>query len=470
MGARTRANVAIGAKILAALCGGLVAISARQAPVVKPLDETALREHTGVYQWGPNAFVYLQMWDEFSGFGKPQLVAFDESGDVRTLYPTDGNQFFTGPGAALSASVESRIAFQRDSAHRIVSLTWQHEGAAPRTAKRVEIETREDVRFTNRDVQLTGRLIAPSAGGRHPAIVLIHGSGAENRDYLLPWARFLIRHGIAVLGYDKRGVGESTGDWNAATYEDLAGDAVAAVEYLKTRRDIDAAQIGLLGISQAGWIMPLAAVRSKDVALLISISGAGVTPAETTIDQARNEMTMTGMPAAAVADIVALMRLQYDFARTGNGWEAYAAARKSLVARMGGAPPETAFPSTPEHPQWQVIKRTYFYDPMPTLRQLTVPTLAMWGELDNNIVADKNKPAWDMALKAAGNRDYTLVVIPRANHAMLEATVGSNAEVKSLRRFAPSYFTTIQGWLGKHVRGVAAHSLHRRIDIATAVP
>jgi Predicted hydrolase of the alpha/beta superfamily len=80
-----------------------------------------------------------------------------------------------------------------------------------------------------------------------------------------------------VLGYDKRGVGESTGDWNAATYEDLAGDAVAAVEYLKTRRDIDAAQIGLLGISQAGWIMPLAAVRSKDVAFLISISGAGVT-------------------------------------------------------------------------------------------------------------------------------------------------------------------------------------------------
>ena len=200
-----------------------------------PLDERALREYAGVYQWGPNAFVYLQMWDEFSGFGKPQLVAFDESGDVRTLYPTDRNQFFAGPGAAVSASIESRIEFQRDGAGRIVSLTWQRDGAAPRTAKRVEIETREDVRFANRDVQLAGTLIAPSVGGRHPAIVLVHGSGAENRAYMLPWARFLIRHGIAVLGYDKRGVGESTGDWNAATYEDLAGDAVAAVEYLKTR-------------------------------------------------------------------------------------------------------------------------------------------------------------------------------------------------------------------------------------------
>ena len=452
MGARTRRGVAIGATIVVTIFGALDATSARQTPIVQPADEKALREYTGVYQWRPNAFVYLQMWDEFSGFGKPQLVAFDESGDVRTLYPTDSNRFFAGPGAALSASIESRIAFQRDSADQIVSLTWQRDGAAPRTAKRVEIETREDVRFTNRGVQLTGTLIAPSVGAKHPAIVLVHGSGAENRAYMLPWARFLIRHGIAVLGYDKRGVGESTGDWNAATYEDLAGDAVAAVEYLKTRRDIDAAQIGLLGISQAGWIMPLAAVRSKDVAFLISISGAGVTPAETTIDQARNEMTMTGMPAATVADIVALITLQYHFARTGNGWDAYAAAREKLVARMG-APPETAFPSTREHQQWQVIKRTYFYDPVPTLRQLTVPTLAMWGELDNNIMADKNKPAWDTALKAAGNRDYTLLVIPRANHAMLEAKVGSNAEVKSLQRFVPSYFTTIEDWLAKRIRG-----------------
>ncbi len=80
MGARTRSAAAIGAGMLAILFGGLVAISARQAPVVRALDEAALREHTGVYQWGPNAFVYLQMWDEFSGFGKPQLVAFDESG------------------------------------------------------------------------------------------------------------------------------------------------------------------------------------------------------------------------------------------------------------------------------------------------------------------------------------------------------------------------------------------------------
>jgi pimeloyl-ACP methyl ester carboxylesterase len=451
MGARTTNGVAIGATIVMALLGGLDAISARQTPIVKPADEKVLREYTGVYQWGLKAFLYLQMWEEFSGFGKPRLVAFDESGDVRPLYRTDEDRFFAGPGVAMPESVESRIAFQRDRAGKIVSLTWQRGSAPARTARRVQIEKREDVRFSNRDIQLAGTLIAPPTGGKHPAIVLVHGSGAENREHVLPFARFLIRHGTAVLGYDKRGVGESTGDWNTATFEDLAGDAVAAVEYLKTRQDIDASQIGLLGWSQAGWIMPLAAVRAKTIAFLISISGAGTPGAETTIDQARNEMTANGMPSETVDQIVGLLKLQYEFARTGKGWDEYATARENLVAKMGAAP--DTIPSSSDHPYWQFIRRLYFYDPAPTLRQLKTPTLALWGELDNNIVAGKNKPAWDEALNAAGNRDYTLVVVPTANHDMFEAKVGSNAEIKSLQRFVPSYFKTIEDWLAKRIRG-----------------
>jgi uncharacterized protein len=277
---------------------------------------------------------------------------------------------------------------------------------------------------------------------------------------MLPFARFLVRHGVAVLGYDKRGVGESTGDWNTASFEDLAGDAVAAVEYLKTRRDIDAAQIGLLGVSQAGWVMPLAAVHTKDIAFLISISGAGVPGAETTIDQAQNEMTASGMPPQVVEQIVGLMKLQNQFARTGEGWDEYAATREKLVARAQAAgaqwPPPDLFPGTPDHPYWQFIRRLYFYDPASTLRRLQVPTLAIWGELDNNIVADKNKLAWETALKGTNNRDYTLIVIPKANHDMLEAKTGSNAEMKSLQRFVPSYFTTIEGWLAKRIDGFHA--------------
>jgi uncharacterized protein len=442
---------AIAAAVASVVLGLASTFAAPQAPAVRLVDEKTLREYTGVYRWAPDAFLYLQMWEEGSGFGKPMLVAFDESGEVRTLYPTDRDQFFTGVGFALPAPLESRIEFQRDRTDKIASLTWRGDGTTPRSARRVETETREDVRFSNGSIQLSGTLMSPATRGRHPAIILVHGSGAQNREQMVPFARFLIRHGIAILGYDKRGVGGSTGDWNTASFDDLAGDVVAAFEYLKTRRDIDRTQIGLLGVSQAGWIMPLAAVRAKDLAFLISISGPGVPASETTIDQARNEMTMTGMDQQTVEQIVGLMKLQYEFARTGQGWDQYSEERERLVARLG-APPDS-FPGTPDAPYWQFIKRIFFYDPLPTLRRLQVPTLALFGELDNNVVAEKNKAAWDAALKAGGNRDYTLLILPKANHDQLEAKTGSNAEMASLRRFVPTYSTTIRGWLAKRIRG-----------------
>jgi uncharacterized protein len=184
---------------------------------------------------------------------------------------------------------------------------------------------------------------------------------------------------------------------------------------------------------------------------LISISGAGVPVAETTLDQARNEMMMTGMPRETVEAIIAVLKLQYEFARTGEGWDEYAAAREKLAARLG-KPPDT-IPGTPDHPHWKVIRRTYFYDPVPTLRQLQVPTLALWGELDNNILAEKNKSAWEAALKTGGNRDSTLKILPKANHAQWEAKIGSNAEMKSLQRFVPAYFTIVEDWLANRIRG-----------------
>jgi uncharacterized protein len=424
----------------------------RQAPPVATVDETTLREYTGVYRWDDNTFVYLQMWNEFIGFDKPsQLVAFDESGDVRVMYPTAADQFFTGPGAAVATPVESRIGFQRAKTSQPEILTWQRNGSPSRTARRVEIEQHESVQFPSGTLRLAGTFIRPSSGAKHPAIILVHGSGAENREYVLPFARFLVRHGVAVLGYDKRGVGQSTGDWNTASYAELAGDVAAAFEYLKTRREVDPAHIGLLGVSQAGWVMQMAAARIPDLGFLISISGAGVSPADTTIDQTQNELTANGMKPPMVAAIVGLMKLQYEFARTGRGWDEYFAARQKLAAQMG-TPPDS-FPGTPDHPYWQTIKRSYFYDPGPIIRQLRLPVLAVFGELDNNIVAEKNKSAWEAALTAGGNRDHTLIILPKANHLQFEASIGSNKEMPSLKRIVPAYFSTVENWLAKRLPG-----------------
>lgn len=441
---------AVARRIFAAavLSGWIGASFCQVAP--SPLeDERLLREYVGTYQWGPDHFVYLQMWGEFTG--KNDLVAFDEFGEVRVLFPSSAGGFKAGPGAAVRDPVESRIEFHRDASGRIVSLSWQNTNSAARTARRIENEKREEISFANGGVHLAGTLISPLSPGRHPVVVLVPASGAEGREYLLPFAHFLVRHGMAVLGYDKRGVGGSTGDWRTESFADLAGDAVAAIQFLKTRENIDRSQIGMLGWSQAGWIMPIVAAREKEAAFLISISGAGVSPAESTIDEARGELKAGGRPPEVIEQIADLMRLKYSFARTGQGWNEYAAARDKVVSRMGRAPDD--FPDSPDAPYWQSIRALYFYDPAPALRELRIPVLAIFGELDDNIVAEKNEKAWDSALRAGGNRSYSLRILPGTDHAMLEAKVGNNAEMPKLQRFSPAYFATVQDWLAQRIRG-----------------
>jgi uncharacterized protein len=446
-----RVSMLVTVVVVATLVGSVI-VRSRQAASIRKVDEATLRGYAGVYAWEQNGYLYLQLWSELSASN--QLVAFEETGEVRTLYPTDPDRFFAGPGAAVPDAIESRIEFQRDRAGEIVSLTWSRVGAPIRRARRVSIERHEDVRFSNGEVTLAGTLISPASPGPHPAVILVHASGAEDREYLLPFARFLVRRGVAVLGYDKRGVGRSTGTWNNASFDDLAGDVIAAFEYLKTRSDINRDEVGMLGWSQAGWVMPLAASRAKDLAFLISISGAGVSGAETTIDAARNEMTANGMRPQMVEQIVELMMLQYEYLRTGQGWERYIAARNKISTQMGGDPPET-FPSRPDHPYLQFIRPLIVYDPAPALRAIRLPVLALFGELDNNIVPEKNRAAWEAALRASSHPDYTLRILPKANHAMLDAKAGNNAEMKSLQRFVPAYSEVVLDWLSKRLEGFA---------------
>ncbi len=138
----------------------------------------------------------------------------------------------------------------------------------------------ESVYFLNEDIRLVGELYLPTNPGPHPAVIFTHGSGGAGRDnsrYQLE-ATYFAEQGIASLVFDKRGYGESGGDWRVASFEDLASDALAAVDYLKSRNDIDVSRLGLRGASQSGWILPLAAIESADVRYLILISPASMTP------------------------------------------------------------------------------------------------------------------------------------------------------------------------------------------------
>ena len=413
------------------------------------VERTLLTQYQGTYEWGPGRFIYVQFWDEL---GKDQLGAFDESGLVRSLYPMGDDKFFIGPGLAFPVPLEARIVFHRNVQGAVTSLSWERPGEAARVAQRIGQYSQQDVAFRNGDIRLAGTLWIPNAPGKHPAIILVHGSGPEDRNSLLPFVLFLVRHGIALLAYDKRGVGGSTGDWRNSSFSDLASDALAGLQLLKSRDDIDPQQVGVFGVSQGGWIGPLVASRSKEIAFVISVSGAGVTPGEETLDYMQSELRMNEVPANEIAEAVSLIKLSYHYAQTGQGWNEYFAARKGLENRAWL--PYIGAPATRDDSQWAFMRLNYFYDPIPALRNVHCPALALFGGLDQNVLPEKNKPMWEAALREGGNRDYTLLVLPKGNHVLMEAKVGSTEEFPLLQRFVPEYFTTVLNWMSRRIRGL----------------
>src|SRR5262249_4048650 len=144
------------------------------------------------------------------------------------------------------------------------AVTVAQPGQKPQRGPRVRLYTEEEVVFASGDVRLAGTLTLPLGPGPHPALVFVHGSGPQRRGAETVEAARFAQHGIASLAFDKRGTGESTGDWQQSDFDDLADDVLAGVRLLRRDRRIRADKVGLWGISQAGWVMALAAARSAD--------------------------------------------------------------------------------------------------------------------------------------------------------------------------------------------------------------
>ena len=202
--------------------------------------------------------------------------------------------------------------------------------AAPMAAAAAPVPyAQEEVSFHNADITLAGTLTLPESEGPHPAAVMISGSGAQNRDeelfgfkpfYLI--ADHLTRNGIAVLRYDDRGVGGSTGSVSASTTEDFADDVLAAVDLLRQRGDIDSEKIGLIGHSEGGIVAPLAASKSDDVAFMGLMAGTAVSGADVIMEQAALIARASGTPEDEIARNLDFQRRTFAAVRSGEGWDA----------------------------------------------------------------------------------------------------------------------------------------------------
>ena len=314
---------------------------------------------------------------------------------------------------------------------------------------------------------LAGTFTAPNGNGPFPAVFLITGSGAQNRNEelmghkpFLVLSDYLTRNGIAVLRCDDRGFGKSTGDANG-TSEDFAQDAEAAVAYLKTRVDVDAKKIGLVGHSEGGIVAPIVAARSQDVAYIVMMAGVGV-PAQDLLVRQFSDLTRAGGASDAVVNYTAsaVRRMCQIAARTTDEklrQQQLNAVADSLTAQISALDPaKTQMISQQAHGVTELIGSAWSrylltLKPDETLRKVKQPVLAINGSLDLQVSAKENLPAIEKALKAGGNKDVTTTELPGLNHLFQSATTGVPAEYGSIEEtMSPVALKTISDWIVAH--------------------
>jgi pimeloyl-ACP methyl ester carboxylesterase len=312
----------------------------------------------------------------------------------------------------------------------------------------------EEVTFKNGDVTLAGTLVTPVSRGKHPALVFTHGGGPQLREVYWGLGYLYAARGFVVLSYDKRGVGKSTGNWLVASFEDLADDAVAAAKFLQARSDVAPNQIGFLGQSQGGWIAPLAASRFPDAAFAIAVSGGGLSPAEQELLDSEYELTKAGYTANEVNAALTFQRLKNDIIASQDKWDDYSKARTTAKDAKWFRQPgiDVRGPEKRDDPFWAYMRKFYLYDPLPTLRSMYAPLLAIFGELDTPEGVKANVRAIKQIMDQAGRRDYTVKVYPNGRHNLMEVPPDNPNEYVRLKRFPPGFFETMVDWTTTQLR------------------
>ena len=269
------------------------------------------------------------------------------------------------------------------------------------------------------DVPLAASLLTPEGKGPFPALVIVQGSGASDRSN--GWARdiaqMFVDAGYAALLTDKRGSGKSGGDWKSASFDELAGDALAGVAFLKSRPEIDPRRIGLVGLSQGGRVVPIAAAKSADVAFVIDLVGDAVSFAE----QSAHEMDNVGrQQGLADSDRKALSALNMAAGRaliTGD-WSEYG-AKRSAALKSSWAEIAKGFPAVGD-PIWEFYRKSFKFDPMPYWITLSQPALIVFGEADetDNVAVAESRRRLEFGFRAANKSNYAIHVAPNVGHTL----------------------------------------------------
>lgn len=330
---------------------------------------------------------------------------------------------------------------------------------------------REEVVFTNPKAgnQLAGTLTLPSDGKATKIVILITGSGPQDRNEeivqfnhrpFLVWSDWLTRNGIAVLRYDDRGVAKSTGNVSG-TSADFADDAEAGVNYIKSRPDLKKLSIGLIGHSEGGMIAPIVASRNKDVKFIVLLAGPGIPCAQLLLEQSEDQLKLTGAPDSVNKRSVDTNRKIYSAIQTYNNLPTPQLKLKidSVLYKDFSDYPRIALDkqaldklveqtSAPVTSPW--FRYFVTYKPADYLVKVKCPVLALDGTLDKQVSAVSNLAGIKSALEKGGNKHFEIVSMPDLNHLFQKAVTGSVAEYGQLTETVnPTALTKVSGWINQ---------------------
>lgn len=387
------------------------------------LDRAAgLLERAGAYRTADGGLLSFKFDPYLHTF--PSLLELS-TGRVRILHPAEptGLEWRSQGGRPLGS-----VVFEDDSGGQPVMVLRSSDGV--QRATRIEI-LRETVRFSpTEDVTIEGTLFRPRSGESVPGVVLAHGAGLSTRYNLVHEAVSFAAAGIAAFVYDKPGLGASTGgNWLLLSIREQATYLAAAVDRLREGSNVG--HVGVWGFSQGGWVAPLAARQAETVDFVVLASAAAVTPQEQSIQASVERLESEGFSDREIDDAVANLRELWSRINAGRDLHALADLRATASAAAWGGyvqQPRIGFEVT-----WW---RENEVDARGALESLAVPVLAIYGERDTVVPPDENVPLLTEYLEAAPTGDYSIAVLPGADHRMM---VGDD--------YQPLYFETATTWV-----------------------
>ena len=339
----------------------------------------------------------------------------------------------------------------------------------PQTPKPPFPYNSEEVSYENKSASITlgGTITYPKEGSPFPAVLLITGSGQQDRDETLmqhkPFlvlADYLTRHGIEVLRVDDRGKGSSTGNFAVSTSADFAADVLAGVEYLKSRKEVDKNKIGLIGHSEGGLIAPMVAAETKDVAFIVLMAGPGLTGKQILLKQSALIKRANGAAENEIKKDAEISEKAYDIAINEKDT---AKAREEMKTFLDKEYEKSTAEEKKQlgdkdalfNSQIRVLLSPWFkfflaYDPVPTLEKVKCPVLAINGSKDLQVPPKEDLKAIKEALEKGGNKNFEVKELEGLNHLFQTAKSGSPMEYGAIEEtLSPLALETITNWILK---------------------